>query len=155
LTKQTAQARHSLELSERAWLAVVLPAQLTIRPDGTIQQIYIEAKNSGHTPALSVELWSHYALLEKLPASLNLNALGGLVSSGVIAPNASGRFPPEAKRLSPDETATMNTRSRTLYFIGHVVYRDIFGNPHRTVFCRQFDPANGEFFYCPRFNTMD
>lgn len=124
--------------AERAWIVQQAPGPPTRNPDGDYE-IRWELQNRGRTAA-----WV-----------TSLGATGTIVQAGQNLPEnpqytMAGPFPPEGTVLSPegkvlrgltiplDQMTAVEQGTHTLYVVGMVEYRDVFGSKHETRSCYRF-----------------
>ena len=141
--------------AERAWIVQKAPGPPTRNPDGDYE-IRWELQNRGHTPAWVTSLGSAGTIVH---ADQNLPETPQYTMAGP--------FPPEGTVLSPegkvlrgltipfDQMTAVEQGTHTLYVVGMVEYRDVFGSKHETRYCYRFKTGPTAIDTSPRDFYVD
>jgi hypothetical protein len=124
--------------------------------------IVIAVRNSGQTPAYDLSVkgsWKELRFGEPLPKDFDYPDVNDPYPDSSMALNPNDTAP-AGQTLTP-ENITMVKRARnhqaTIYFYGEINYRDVFGKPRVSPFCRIYDPDIGDqglsFGACPDHNS--
>jgi hypothetical protein len=153
-----------VHLGQRAWVTVVRCEPGRSEIDRMLQSVTTPITNTGETPAIDVEIWQDYrietGLLNNFP---DINDAKH-VRAGVVGPGATflvetevlrsrpGERPQEQPRydIPPDVQEALHNGAMHVYIYGKVVYKDIFGQEHMTVWC--LVDHHHTLVYASRFN---
>jgi hypothetical protein len=111
---------------------------------GEVLTVQFALRNQGKTPAVLRQINVEIRLLDRAdgyPMTFRQIASDmplGLVLSG----DETTPFFPSRQLIQPEDWQKVMRRSHFLLFLGRVQYRDIFGDPHETGFCLEWD-GNG------------
>jgi hypothetical protein len=127
-------------------------------PGGTVAglpspSIRVVVKNHGRTPInirISIILVEPHAASPDIPTPVELEAMTRDPADQiyiVIGPNKKYKFPMIGSVGFSDGAVRDGLRTGTLslYCYGRITYRDIFMDPHETIFCRRYDVVRHEF----------
>jgi hypothetical protein len=133
---QLKMTKTSLQITERAWVTVKAAQAKPPVATGQIQEVAVELRNSGHSPALRIKIRHMVSVKDKLPdGPMPLIVTTGNENHGVVGPEASvvARFSPT--NLTNELIAMLKSGKVYLFTFGTVKYFDIFDTEHETQFC--------------------
>jgi len=125
-------------------------------------QLTIDIENYGQTPATKVRVFNSWHTIpkgEKLPEDFSFPSKDqcpdALKSETTLYPHVP--YGAVAETPACKEALLMIAQSvagvSELYLYGHIDYRDIFDEPHKTTFCLEW--TSGTSAYCGRHNEID
>jgi len=165
-------ARASVQLEQRAWVAVVV--EHPIPEVGKIFKVTVVAKNTGKTFARKFKLFTVFQKVNKddpvkfvygkwgegtAPSggSLSLLAPGGEYRTTGIEVDM--RFDPDSTALpepvTQDQLDEMRKGGYSLFVYGKLTYTDIFNCEHWTTFCSELMPKGLDWKACSEHNDAD
>jgi hypothetical protein len=136
----SAEAAQALvNLGERAWVTVREYAGSWSNYNDLVWHVKVVLTNSGHTPALNVEIWQDSRIGTGPDNNFPEVSDNKKMVAGVIGPSNVFEVPIEIDWASPDIPIETQNKIRNgdlhLYIYGMVKYRDIFGAEHATAWC--------------------
>ena len=154
--KQSAKAaEQATRVGQRAYLGIsALDYSAVV--DGYPRRVVVQVKNAGRTPASDVVVrfkLTYRAELVRTPDYGPLMTVGGV---STITPEVSK---PLILEMSAEESAIAakiraDGAEPILHLFGLILYKDVFGEEHRTRYCSWYVPARKSFSDCPANNEM-
>jgi hypothetical protein len=136
---------------ERAYLFLWKELKHKITPNplgGDILEVQFAFHNHGKTPAILRRIEVDIRVIERYPTTLREIAedmpMGFALSSEGTTP-----FFPRRQLIKPEHWTNFKQRKCLLLFLGVVKYNDVFGDPHETGFCLEWDVISGQGGFSP------
>jgi hypothetical protein len=108
-------------------------------PDtGDILEVQFALRNQGKTPAILRQINVDIRVMERYPTDFRQIA-SDMPPGLVLSADETTPFFPRRQLIPPDQWNSIRRRSQVLLFLGVVHYRDVFGEPHETGFCLEWD----------------
>lgn len=131
---------------ERAYVFLAAEFQHTRRPNtipntGDIVEVRFALKNHGKTPAIMRRINAEIRVVDQLPIAFREIA-SDMPPGLVISAGETTDFFTHRQLIPAADWAAFPRRTRLLLFLGVVYYTDVFGDPHETGFCLDWD-GNG------------
>jgi len=128
---------------ERAYVFLAAEFQHSRKPNaipgtGDIIEVRFALKNHGRTPAIMRQINAEIRVVDQLPTAFRQIASDmpqGLVISG----GETTDFLTHRQLIPAADWAAFPRRTRLLLFLGVIHYTDVFGKPHETGFCLDWD----------------
>jgi hypothetical protein len=156
LTRESNEhTRRAVTLSERQFEAIakvaspsfsIIEVQPSLRNlNGTLPEIVVVAlKNSGYSPALNFEVWTHTMFRKGDVSQPPEFAERDMPSKGVVGAGNIIRAPtPMPVGMDAAGIAEINSGERSLCVWVRVSYDDIFGGHHTKIFASRYDSFGG------------
>jgi hypothetical protein len=108
---------------------------------GDILTVEFAFKNHGKTPAILTKIEAEVRTVDDLPTEIRRQAIEmppGLIIGG----GETTQWLRARNLVAADDWLRAARRERLILFVGAVEYRDVFGKPHATGFCLDWD-GNG------------
>jgi hypothetical protein len=144
LSRSTRIAAEHIPRVERAYLFLwkQLPNKINANPlGGDILEVQFAFRNEGKTPAILRQINVEIRVTDAYPTAFRQLAtdmsVGFTLSSGQTSDFLKCR-----RLIHPEDWEAARQRKRVVLFLGVVKYKDIFGAPHETGFCLEWD-GNG------------
>jgi hypothetical protein len=162
-------SEESTKRSERAYVFAAPNNAYNVKPGTGVLQGYVAIINSGKTFAKITDWEIGVNVLDQPYSPKSIESFGELKrepGNPVIWPG----FPHVAFRslrsLDNGDYQAIRGRTRAIYVFGFIKYKDVFGDPHQTVFCHMYfgpEMANNDFStylstqvkYCTEHNDAD
>lgn len=150
-------AKDTAKRQLRAYVNVAIVKMVNAKRDGFIrQQVHIELKNFGQTPAQNIRLWREMDIRE-LPLVGNLErTTTRTVQHGVLAPSDVYKSIQDTPLFDSADGAEVHERKKALYVWGELRYDDAFGDERITYFQYVYTGADwlsdGEMYVCETGN---
>ena len=129
-------AKETAQLDQRAWVNIQwLRLQTPLTPNAQAI-VEMSVKNSGRTPAYNVKVRSNiYVGNDRIPLDENVPPVGR-TSETTIGANADTPIGTKQQNIL-DQTAIDSIKhgESSLFTVGIITYRDVFGRQHRTDYC--------------------
>ena len=149
---QSRRQRQSLENIERAYLFVNVATEtsLTLTP----RSLTIDAAilNHGKTPAEIIRIRGYASIMKNVPKKL-MNyewSEHPLPPGHSLAMGGTYALEPFTQDITDVEHSEIHLQEITLYYVGLVEYRDIFGVQRETGFCWYYDTRTEKFAITPK-----
>jgi hypothetical protein len=141
----------SFKLQQRPYVLLsALDLDGKLRPE--LMKITVTLKNSGRTPGLGLIVDLSAFINNKMLRRVSDIPKGGHTSRQNIGDQAFTLTGPFA--LDNDAFRGIVEGRDTLYIKGSVLYSDIFGDTHRTVYCVFYNTFTTDFAYCDHGNDV-
>jgi hypothetical protein len=149
----------SSRLDQRAWVGSM---QVTGIPEvGKTYDINVVFGNTGKTPALDV-----ITQAREIPVHTGSKFVPAFDKEPTFTQSRTTLFPNQIAtsvvKGSKDVAATQSdvdfinqSKEVTIYVIGRVCYKDVFGESHWARFCEIYSPAGKAYISCTEYNEID
>ncbi|HMK80092.1 MAG TPA: hypothetical protein VK438_10605 [Xanthobacteraceae bacterium] len=106
---------------------------------GEILEIQFAFRNQGKTPAILRRIDVDIRVVDKIPTELRDTGALDMPTGLVLSSDEKTPFFPRRQLILPEQWADIHKRKKILLFLGVVKYKDVFGSPHETGFCFDWD----------------
>jgi hypothetical protein len=151
-------ADQSLRIAHRAYVGIKrVHADVPVAEQPL--RVVVAFSNLGNTPAAELAYAACVSISRK-PTSDTQTVIEALAPCKpshrpVLAPAADiTRIALTDRVLSADVVEAIANRKMHVILVGMALYKDVFGDPHETQLCAQYDPRQAQFVFCPGFNIM-
>ncbi len=152
--KSAKVAEDALHLAERAYLSV---------GKWQLDNLHLDCKavaacfliNAGRTPAILTASCAACCVMPDVPPLPNYQQLGNTWEREMpVQVGEEQYFAIDVPWIGPVYREKMKDKSLSLYFHGHFVYKDVFGDLHEVAFFTHYDMEREQFFlvYRPGYN---
>ena len=158
--KQTSEVtRDNTRLDQRAWLGTTSARMIDLAVNKPLK-VELQVKNTGKTVARNVDA---RVTIRSESGPFNLRKFReerpppkGNRSRFVILPDSELTLPAYGDSLLTQETLSLiKSSSVTIYLFGEIIYADVFGETHVTVFCNFYDPNTNDLVFCSEGNSAN
>ena len=143
-----AAGQHSTVRAQLRAYVGVPSGKIMVVPDPAklVVTVNVRMKNFGQTPAHEVQCWAAVVTAQTFSAKFNSHQtlIGAKISL----------FPQDAQtvKFSHELSVLPGTDPIGIFIFGHIIYRDVFGNPWRTNFRFTGDLETGSLASCEEGN---